>query len=157
MFTFTHVTRFDSGKVDAAGKAIQAAVSEELTVPTTLDDLAELLDKAEESDTSEIMVGNLPDGKERRITVPTLCADYIRGRKLRSNQEMQAAQRGGGVMAHRAKIMAWFSNSNGEVSRGEAFARMMAASESPAAMKAHNAFLDKLYTDNKEAIDNYKK
>lgn len=157
MFKFTHVTRFDSGKVDDKGKAIQTAVSEELDVPTTLEDLVNLVESAEESDTSEIMVGNLPDGKERRLTVPTLCADYIRGRKLRSNQEMQAANRGGGAMALRAKTMAWFSTSNGDVSKGEAFARMMAASESPAAMKSHNAWLDKLYTDNKDAVDKHAK
>lgn len=51
-----------------------------------------------ENDTEfvDVMVGYGPGGKEKRIEVPQTVADYIVGRKLRANQEMQAAYADGG-------------------------------------------------------------
>lgn len=147
MHTFTHVTRYATDQKDAAGKVIQASVSETLTVPTTLAELVSLTGAE-----VEIMVGVGADGKEVRIKVPEPCADYIRGRKLRSNQEQQAAARGdGGKVAARAAVASWYG-SQGAEKLSDLFQRMSAAN-TPAKLKEHNGWLDKLYADNRAAID----
>lgn len=156
MFTFEHVTRFASDAKDANGKAIQQAVSEQLTVPQDIDEMIALCREGPTTNPDvEIMVGTDASGHERRIKVPQVIADYIRGRKLRSNQEMQAANRGGGAMAKRAKALAWYTG-QGIEKQQDAFQRMMAAAGSPQAAKAHNAWLDKLYDDNREVVEAYK-
>lgn len=150
MHTFTHITRYATDQKDGAGKVIQASVSEVLTVPTTLAELAALT-----GPTVEIMVGVGADGKEVRIEVPEPCADYIRGRKLRSNQEQQAAARGeGGKVSQRAAAAAWYGSTPEGLS--DLYQRMTAAN-TPAKFKEHNAWLDQLYTSNKEAVDKHGK
>jgi hypothetical protein len=132
------------------GKTIHLVESfETLTVPTTLDDLREILNRDKETVT--LTLG------DKDVTVPVSVACYIRDQKLQSQQAMQAALRTDNKSSSRDITLAWWMgrdpNNVADVMR-----RLQVNSTGgQLARKAHNAWLDGLYTEHKEAIDTYAK
>lgn len=148
MVSFTHITRYTR---TINGQEVMNEVSETLTVPTSVDELVKL----DAGDMVEISVGS---GKESKtLTVPQLIRDYISGRKLRSNQEMQAEHKQDDPRkAQRAAAEKWYVAS--AATDAEKMARMTdllsrMQQRSPKAIKAHNLWLDGLYDANKVEIE----
>lgn len=115
-----------------------------LEVPQTMEELAGVASET----TVEVKLG------ETKYTVPEPVYDYIVGRKLRANQDMQQALKGDGKRELRYLTLGWYS-SQGPEKAVEASSKLMASVRSAAATKEHNAWLDGLYTENKAAVDEY--
>lgn len=173
MFTFNHVTERTFSLVDAAklglakkgddGKyrlvtdrlpansksafrekngtsVVVVHLIESLTCPQTAEELAGIAQS--ETSTVEMEAG---DGK---VEMTQACADYLRGRKLRSNQERGAELVGDGKSVTRQATLAWFLQKPENVA-------VYAAKLTSAKPKDINAWLDGLYADNAEAVDQY--
>ena len=144
MYTFDHITETtyeaqpanlpDGAKVSQAsrkGKTIWLVhQTERLTVPTTQADLVAV----SQSDVAEVEMRLGVNNESVKMT--QACADYIRGRKLRSNQEQQAKLRGDGKESLRVKVMQWMVSD--DTLRAEYLAALQAAKEP----KQLQAYLD---------------
>lgn len=129
-------------EVSVKGKTVwKVHQTESLTVPLTSAELAAI----GQSDTAEVEM-SLGIGNKAKMT--QACADYIRGRKLRSNQEKQAELRGDGKATTRQAALAWFLQTPTNI--GVYTAKL--ASGTP---KEISAWLDTVYSDNKSEVDTY--
>lgn len=142
MFTFTHTTEatfdkrpdnlpFEARLSERGGKFV-VHIDEMLTVPDTMADFAKLA-----TDMVSITVG------DKKVSVPEPVADYIRGRKLRSNQDQQTVLRGAGVSVLRGDALAAWSR----VDMVSAMASVVGSAKSKDAAKRHNARLDRIAAD----------
>jgi hypothetical protein len=147
MFSFKHYSTKSVKQADGSTKSVDLA-GEMLEVPTTMAELAAL-----DGDVMvEVTIGVNDAGKRKTISVPQPCADYIVGRKLRSNQDQQRAASGeNGKLATRALTQAWYGMT---IDRDDLFKRLMAAG-TPSGKKAYDAWLDDQYAKNREAIELY--
>lgn len=94
--TFTHLTQ--DPRKNASGKSI-GFLETQLTVPTTMDDLAEMVNNGQFKDhmllwgEKEIVLGKLADGKRNYVKVPALVAAVIESMKLWQNAKVAASVR----------------------------------------------------------------
>ena len=110
-------------------------IDETLTVPTTAAELRQVA----ADDLAEVEIEC--DGVKIKAT--QAAADYIRGRKLRSNQEQGARLRGGGVTERRGNALAFWSKIDTAQLRAasDSFIRSMQDREYA---RVHNAKLDRI-------------
>lgn len=148
MFTFKHVSSATVVGLDGKETTVKLA-GEDLSLPTTRQELIDLLLSDADSSKVKVTCGKSADGKEQRIEMDLLLADYATGRKLRSNQDQQKAAKDGGKLEKRGDTAAWISTQPTLI--GE-FMASVSKARTPTGVKAHNDWLDKVYEENAEAI-----
>jgi hypothetical protein len=161
MFNFTHYSyvTLDAKEYAKLTKAQQAQcekgskegtyklwLSEKLSVPTTLAELHAI----KPSSTVDVTLGSDDEATEHKLDLAVY--DYIVGRKLRSNQDMQSSVKGDSKEVIRNRTELWMTRDAKSMQELANQWKIRNAAGKPGIV-AYNSWLDGLYEKNADAID----
>lgn len=90
--TFTHLTS-DPRQEKGEGKVKLPPLTSVLTVPNTLEDLVELMDKPEWQAKRKVVLGKTKDNKREYLELPMIVAAVVESMKLWQNAKIAASVR----------------------------------------------------------------